>query len=282
MKLASFRHNGKESFGQVVGDGIVDLGDRLRHRYAGLRGLIAADALGEAAKATKGAAADYALSDISFLPTLPDPGKIICVGINYEAHRIETGRPKSDYPTLFVRFPESQVGHLEPMIKPKASERFDYEGELVVIIGKPGHQIEKKDAFAHIAGYSCYNDGSIRDWQGHSSQFTPGKNFYRSGAFGPWMVTPDEIPDAGKLTLSTRLNGEVMQHTSTSDLIFDIPTLLNYISAFTPLQPGDCIVTGTPGGVGARRTPPVWMKPGDTVEVEISGIGTLRNPIVGE
>lgn len=282
MKLASFCRDNKESFGEVIGEGIIDIGDRLRHRYPSLRSLIAANALAEAAQAAKGAKVDFAFADITFLPTLPDPGKIICVGINYEAHRIETGRPKSDYPTLFVRFPESHVGHLQPMVKPKASERYDYEGELVVIIGKPGHQIEKKDAAAHIAGYSCYNDGSIRDWQGHTSQFTPGKNFYRSGAFGPWMVTADEVVDAGALTLSTRLNGQVMQHTSTSDLIYDIPTLINYISAFTPLQAGDCIVTGTPGGVGARRNPPVWMKPGDTVEVEISGIGTLRNPIVGE
>ena len=202
------------------------------------------------------------------------------VGLNYAAHIEETGREDSDYPVLFSRYADCQVGHMQPMIKPARSDRFDYERELAVIIGKAGRDIAADAALGHVAGYACYNDGSVRDYQRHTHQFLPGKNFPATGAFGPWMVTADEIPDPSALTLETRLNGEVMQHATTNLLIFTIPDLIVYISEWSELHPGDVIVTGTPGAVGARRTPPVYMSQGDVIEVEISDLGLLANPIV--
>ena len=183
---------------------------------------------------------------------------------------------------LFARFPDSQQGHGEPLLKPRESDKFDYEGELAVIIGREGRRIPKEQAYDFIAGYSCYNDGSIRDWQRHSSQWIAGKNFVATGGFGPWMTTPDEVGDITQQTLVTRLNGREMQNSGIDLLIFDIPTLISYISTFTLLRPGDVVVTGTPGGVGFARKPPVYMKSGDICEVEISGVGTLRNPIALE
>ena len=211
---------------------------------------------------------------------IPDAAaKLLCVGINYMPHIKEMGRERPERPVLFVRFGDSIVGHGQPLLKPRESEQFDYEGELAVVIGKRARRVSRERALDYVAGYSCFNDGSVRDYQRHSPQFTPGKNFHASGAFGPWLVTADEIPDPRKLTLTTRLNGAVMQHESVGELCFDVPQLIEYCSTWTQLEPGDVIVTGTPGGVGAGRKPPVWMKPGDTVEVEISGIGTLRNPV---
>jgi 2-keto-4-pentenoate hydratase/2-oxohepta-3-ene-1,7-dioic acid hydratase in catechol pathway len=200
--------------------------------------------------------------------------------LNYAKHQAETGRPDVDHPTIFTRFADSQVGHLQPMIKPDQSVRFDYEAELAVVIGQGGRFISEDDALSHVAGYACYNDGSIRDWQRHTSQFTPGKNFPGTGAFGPYLVTPDEVGDYKKLPIESRLNGEVMQKATLADLIFPIPRLLSYISEFTPLSSGDVIVTGTPGGVGDRREPPIYMRPGDVIEVDIGIVGTLVNPIV--
>jgi len=279
MKLVSFRRNGKDGFGAVAGDGVVDLSARLGGKYEDLRSVLKAGALDELRKAAAGHKADVALSQITFLPVIANPKKILCIGLNYHEHREETGRPTTAHPTIFVRFAESQVGHGQPMLRPKESEQLDYEGELAAIIGKGGRHIPAAEAYEHVAGYSCYNDGSVRDWQRHTSQFTPGKNFVASGGFGPWMVTTDEIGDVTKQTLVTRLNGQQMQRTTIDMMIFDIPALIAYISTFTPLKPGDVIVTGTPGGVGHARKPQVFMKPGDVCEVEISGIGTLRNPI---
>ncbi len=281
MKLASFRLQNKDTYGAVVdGGGVIDLGKRLK--YPDLRALLAAGALGEAAAAVKGAKEDAKIVDITFLPVLPNPGKIICVGLNYKTHREETGRSETENPALFIRFADSQTSHLQPLIKPKASDKLDYEGELAVIIGKPGRHVPADKALGIVAGYSCYNDGSVRDWQNHTMQWTAGKNFPKTGSFGPWMVTTDEIPDPAKLTLTTRLNGNVMQHTTTDMLIWPIDVLIKYITTFTELRPGDVISTGTPGGVGFKRNPPVFMKAGDTVEVEISSIGILENPIVAE
>ena len=280
MKLASYRLQNKDSYGAVVDGGVIDLAKRLK--YPDLHSVIAAGALAEAAAAAKGAKPDATLEQISFLPVLPNPGKIICVGLNYKAHREETGRKETDNPALFVRFPDSQTAHLQPLVKPKASDMLDYEGELAVIIGKSGRHVPEDKALGIIAGYSCYNDGSVRDWQNHTIQWTAGKNFPKTGSFGPWMVTTDEIPDPTKLTLTTRLNGNVMQNSGTDLLIWSIPTLIKYITTFTELRPGDVISTGTPGGVGMKRTPPVWMKAGDTVEIEITGIGILKNQIVAE
>ncbi len=277
MKLASFRLNNKNSYGVVVGDGIVDLGRRLP--YADLRALLEADGLAKAADAAK-EKPDVKLADVEYLPLIANPGKIICVGLNYKAHREETGRKPTDNPALFVRFPDSQTAHGDIMVKPKNSVEFDYEGELAIVIGKSGRHIAEKDAFSIIAGYSCYNDGSVRDWQYHTMQWTPGKNYPKTGAFGPWMVTKDEIPDVNKLTLKTRLNGQQVQETGIDLMLFPIPVLINYITTFTQLNPGDVISTGTPGGVGVKRTPQLFMKPGDTVEVEISSIGILQNKVI--
>jgi 2-keto-4-pentenoate hydratase/2-oxohepta-3-ene-1,7-dioic acid hydratase in catechol pathway len=213
---------------------------------------------------------------------IPNPDKILCIGLNYETHRKETGRSEVENPTVFGRFANSQTGHLANIVRPRVSKDLDFEGELAVIIGRPGRYISRKDAWDHIAGYACYNEGSVRDYQRHTHQFTPGKNFPETGAFGPWMVTPDEAGDLAPLRLQTRLNGQVVQDATISQMIFDIPRQIEYCSAFTRLEPGDVIVTGTPGGVGSRRTPPLWMKPGDVVEVEIDRIGLLRNGIADE
>ena len=280
MKLVSFLIDGRPGYGAVKGDGVVDLGRRLPAKS--LRALLEADALGDAAALLASEKTDYALDAISYAPVIPDPGKIICVGLNYRDHVAETGRTVTEKPALFARFPTSQVGHLQPIIRPDVSDHFDYEGELALVIGKGGRHIRREDALKHVAGYSCYNEGSIRDWQRHTSQFLSGKTFDRSGAFGPWLVTADEIPDPSKLTLQTRLNGETVQRTTTDLLITDVPDLIVYCSTIMTLLPGDVIVTGTPGGVGFKRSPPLFMKPGDSVEVEISGIGVLRNPVAAE
>lgn len=216
------------------------------------------------------------------LPPITNPDKILCVGVNYDDHRKETGRDKSEKPVIFTRFADTQVGHGSALVRPRSSERFDYEGELAVVIGRPGRHIPESAALAHIAGYACYNDGSVRDWQRHTHQFTPGKNFPGSGGFGPWLVTADEVPDPFALTLTTRLNGQEVQKATTDLMIFDLKQLIAYISGFTKLNPGDVIITGTPGGVGDKRNPPLYMKPGDVAEVEISGIGLLRNPVIAE
>jgi 2-keto-4-pentenoate hydratase/2-oxohepta-3-ene-1,7-dioic acid hydratase in catechol pathway len=277
MKLATFKAAQGASYGAVTDKGIVDLGSRLS-RFPDLRSLIGNDGLEEARKLLS-RAPDYKLSEITWLPVIPNPDKIVCVGLNYEEHRVETGRDKTEQPALFLRVAESQVGHEQPIVRPRESSHLDFEAEIALVIGRPGRRIAQKDAWQHIAGYSCYNDGSVREWQRHTVQWTAGKNFARTGAFGPWMVSADEIPPGSELTLSCRLNGERMQHATTSQMIFKIPKLIEYISAFTTLLPGDVIVTGTPGGVGARRTPPRWMKPGDRVEVEIDRVGVLANSI---
>jgi 2-keto-4-pentenoate hydratase/2-oxohepta-3-ene-1,7-dioic acid hydratase in catechol pathway len=194
-------------------------------------------------------------------------------------HIREMGRERPDKPVLFTRFAASVVGHGQPLVKPLASEQFDFEGELAVIIGRRARRVSRERALDYVAGYSCFNDGSVRDFQRHSAQFTPGKNFHASGAFGPWLVTTDEVPDPRALRLTTRLNGEVVQDESVGELCFDVPALIEYCSIFAQLEPGDVIVTGTPGGVGAGRKPPLWMKPGDTIEVEIEGIGKLSNTL---
>ena len=219
------------------------------------------------------------MDEITLLPVIPNPGKIFCIGHNYEEHRLETERDRTAHPSVFLRLPESQVAHDQPILCPRESAHLDYEGEIAIVIGKPGRRIAESEAWAHVAGYACYNDGSVRDWQRHTSQFTPGKNFVATGAFGPWLVSAGEIPAGERLTLTTRLNGQVMQQAATDMMIFPIPRLVAYCSTFLPLATGDVIVTGTPGGVGARRTPPVYMKPGDVVEVEVSRVGVLRNTI---
>ena len=224
----------------------------------------------------------FALSDVKMLPTIPRPDKILCIGLNYMGHIRETGRDVPAYPTIFTRYPSTVVGHGQPLVRSKLSDNFDFEGEFAVVIGKPGHHISKDTAMSHVAGYTCFNDGSIRDYQRHTTQFWAGKNFRHSGAMGPWMVTPDELGDPTAPRMVTRLNNEIMQDTSVGDLAFSIADLIVYLSSILELSPGDIIATGTPSGVGLFRDPKVFMKPGDVVEVEIEGIGTLSNPVVDE
>ncbi len=225
---------------------------------------------------------DHAVDDVAMLAPLGPTSKIICVGLNYRGHVAETGRDEIGYPTLFTRFADSHVAPGAPLVQPAASGRFDFEGELAVFIGRGGRHIPASEAMAHVGGYSCYNDGSVRDWQRHSTQFTAGKNFANTAAIGPWVVTADDIADPASLSITTRLNGEVMQHATLVQMMHSIPALIEYISTFTPLGAGDVIATGTPEGVGAFRTPPVWMRPGDRIEVEIPGVGLLVNDIVAE
>lgn len=280
MKLASYKADGKESFGVVVGDGVVSLNDKMGGKYAGLKELIAAGAFDEAAKALQGAAPDHDLSSIEFLPVIPNPGKIICIGINYKAHAAEHGETDMVKPNIFIKFTDCLSAHEGQMMRPKVSEQFDYEGELAVIVGKAGRYIEPKDALSHVAGYTCFCETSVRDFIKES--LITGKNFPNCAPLGPWLVTADEIPDPSKLHLTTRLNGKVMQDSGTDMLMHGVPELITYISRFTPLSPGDIISTGTPEGIGAKRDPQVWMKAGDVLEVEISDIGTLRGHVADE
>jgi 2-keto-4-pentenoate hydratase/2-oxohepta-3-ene-1,7-dioic acid hydratase in catechol pathway len=278
MKLATFKTAQGASYGIVTAKGIVDLKRYLGNQYPDLKSLIEANAFDQARKHAA-EAPDYKESDITWLPVIPNPGKIICVGLNYQDHVVETKRDNTEQPAIFLRVPESQVGHKQPIVRPRESTDLDYEAEIAVIIGRPGRRISQEKSWQHIAGYSCYNDGSVRDWQRHTIQWTAGKNFAATGGFGPWMVSADEIPPGTKMTLSCRLNGERMQHATTEQMIFKIPKIIEYVSTWTTLQPGDVLVTGTPGGVGSRRTPPVWMKPGDKVEIEIDKVGILENTI---
>ena len=281
MKLASFKTAQGPSYGAVAGKGIVDLRRYLGNQFPDLKALIAGNGFAQVQQYLS-ATPDYQASDITWLPLIPNPDKIICVGLNYQEHVVETGRDNTEQPAIFLRLPESQVGHRQPIVRPRESTNLDYEAEIALVISKAGRRISQKDSWSHIAGYSCYNDGSVRDWQRHTIQWTAGKNFARTGGFGPWMVSADEIPPGTKMTLSCRLNGERMQHATTEQMIFKIPKIIEYVSAWTTLVPGDVIVTGTPGGVGARRTPPIWMKPGDRVEVEIDKVGILENTIADD
>jgi 2-keto-4-pentenoate hydratase/2-oxohepta-3-ene-1,7-dioic acid hydratase in catechol pathway len=282
MKLVSFISAGRPSYGVVTASGVIDLGRRLGDRCPTLRRLLAARALPEAERIARTAAPDFPLEDLELTPVIPDPDKIICVGLNYRDHVAETGRTVTEKPALFARFAVSQVGHLQPLVKPAVSDEFDYEGELAVVIGDGGRHIPAERALESVAGYSCYNEGSVRDWQRHTSQYLAGKTFAGTAGFGPWLATADEIPDPSQLMLETRLNGQIVQHATTDLMITSVPEQIAYISTVLPLLPGDVIVSGTPGGVGAKRAPPLFMRPGDVAEVEISGIGVLRNPVVAE
>ena len=279
MRWLSFEVAGRESFGFLGEDDVLtDVGARCG--FPDLKAAIAADALTQLA-------ADVGndripLSDIRYLPTIPNPDKVLCVGLNYRAHQEETGRGGEGVPTIFTRFAASQMGHLEPMVRPRESATLDYEGEIAMIIGRPGRRIARADALSHVAGFSIYNDGSVREYQRQTSQFTPGKNFSATGGFGPWMMTPDEIGDLDDMEITTRLNGEVMQNARASLLVHGFAELIEFCSIFTELVPGDVIVTGTPGGVGAARTPPVFMDDGDSIEIEVKPIGRLVNPVIAD
>ncbi len=280
MKLASFSSATNTSYGVVAGDGIIDVGRRIGERFPTLRDAVSGRALDEIRRHANDAP-DLPLSAVKLLPPIPNPDKIVCVGLNYKEHAAEAGAAIPEFPMLFVRLTNTLAAHDSPMIRPKLSGDFDYEAELVIVMAKGGRHIAKAAALDHVLGYSCFNDGSIRDFQFKHS-LAAGKNFPATGGFGPWIVTRDEIPDPSALTISTRVNGKEVQRSGIDDLIFDVPSIIAYVSGFTPLEPGDVIATGTPSGVGFARKPPLWLKAGDVVEVEISGIGVLRNPVVAE
>lgn len=278
MKLASFNVSGRATYGAVTDDGVAEASAAFRQKFGSLRSVLDADAEDELGD---NLVVDSA-AEIEFLPPVPNPDKILCVGVNYRPHIEEMGRQVPEHPVVFTRFAGSLVGHDRPILRPLVSEQFDFEGELAVVIGKRTRHVSRDQALEHVAGYCCFMDGSVRDWQRHTMQFTPGKNFDRSGSIGPCIVTTDEIPDPSVLELTTRVNGELMQRGKLAELVFDVPKLIEYCSTFSELLPGDIIATGTPGGVGAARTPPVWLKHGDIVEVDIENIGVLRSPVWDE
>lgn len=281
MKIGSYIYKGKTSYGVRTEKGIVDLGKRLGNKYKDFPTLLKAFALGEVEEIVKNQNIDFFEKDIHFLPLMPGQVNVYCAGINYLDHIKETGREKPKFPTLFIKTQQSFVGHKQNLIRPKVSHQYDYEGEFAVVIGKPGRYIDKENWREYVAGYSIIMDGSIRDFQKRAVD--QGKNFYQSSSSGPWMITLDEAPkDFNDIKLITRLNGIIMQESDIGQLCFDIGDLISYYSQIFYFQPGDMIATGTPGGVGSRKNPPVWMAHGDELEIEISGIGILKNNVVDE
>lgn len=278
MKYVSFRDGSRASYGVLTNDEIMDLG-AVQNAPADLRAALESDRLDELMHRNP---PTLSYEAVELLPVIPNPSKILCVGHNYESHRQETGRAKVNHPSIFTRFADTLVAHGQAIQRPSVSINLDYEGELAIVIGRGGRHIPEETALKHIAGYACFNDASVRDWQWHTSQFAPGKNFPQTGGFGPWLVTPDEAGDLLEVRVTTRLNGEVVQDQPIKDMIFPIAKIISYISAFTHLSAGDVIATGTPGGVGAKRMPPLWMHQGDTVEVDIGPIGVLKNSVADE
>ncbi|WP_279633614.1 fumarylacetoacetate hydrolase family protein [Arthrobacter crystallopoietes] len=284
MKLVSYTHNGEESFGAVIGENVVDL--RGPSSCGNLAEFVGSNAFANREELIRGIDSTP-LNQVTLLPPIPRPEKIVCAVRNYMDHHKEVlaagmQRELTEYPPIFLRVWRSQSAHGQPIVRPRASESLDWEGELAVIIGKEGRDIAEDDAWDHVAGYSCYNDASVREWQFHAKQIAAGKNFENTGGFGPWLVTADEVVPGQTLKITTRLNDEVVQSGDTSHLIFSVPQLINYASTIFTLVPGDVIVTGTPAGVGWSRKPQRFMKPGDTVEVEIESIGILKNPVTAQ
>lgn len=277
MKLASYLHEGRPGWGCVFDDGVAPL----TATWPSLR-VALADGIEAISCAVEAVPERLAANALAWCPPVPEPGKIICVGVNYGRHAAEAGRELPAHPSLFVRFADSFVGTGQPVVRPLASQTLDYEGELAVVIGRPARHVDPSDALAHVAGYCCLAENSVREFQRHAAQVTAGKNFEHSGSMGPWLVTTDEIGDPAHLRVMTRLNGQTVQDASVSDMLFGVPELIAYITRFTTLRPGDVIATGTPEGVGMSHRPPLWLRPGDLLEVEIPGIGVLCNPVKDE
>jgi len=289
MRLISCVHQGRAAIGVVKSADaaeFVDLGAAGFSLAGDMTALLAAPGGLAAAKAAADAAPARAvqpLAGITYLPVVPRPPKILCLGLNYADHAKEGGHAKPEYPSFFMRGPTSQVAHRQPILRPKVSTKLDYEAELALIVGTRARHLSRANALACVAGYSCYNDGSVRDYQRKTSQWTIGKNFDATGGFGPWLVTADELPaGCAGLRVQSRLNGKVMQDANTKDFLFDVAEALCLLTECLTLEPGDVIITGTPGGVGHARTPPVWMVPGDLCEIDIEGVGVLSNPIADE
>ena len=282
MNFISFLNNNEERFGIVFNNKVTDLTGQINN-IKSLKELIQFNCLEEGRSYAKNNPGDIDINSIKLLPVIPNPSKIICVGLNYHEHVKETEKTIADNPVTFQRFNDSQVAHMENMIIPKASDNLDFEGEMALIMKDSESHLSEDDALKYIAGYSCYNDGSVRDWQRHTkSTFGMGKNFKKTGSFGPHMVLAQDIDDYKQLTIKTYLNGEVMQSASLSQLIFDLPFLISYVSKALPWRAGDVLVTGTPGGVGFKRNPPIYLKEGDKVDITISEIGTLSNTLQNE
>ncbi len=284
MKIATFESDGRISYGVVKNDGIVDAGSHFSGRFPDVRALISARALDELEQLARQTPANLKLSEIRLLKPIPNPGKILCVGVNYpdRAAEYKDNAEQPKYPSIFVRFPASLVASEEAIVRPPESTQLDYEGEVALIVGRRGRRVKESDALGHVAGYTICNEGTIRDWLRHGKfNVTPGKNFERTGAVGPWVVTADEI-GAQPMRIITRVNGEIRQDDTTDRMIFSIPFLISYISHFCTLEPGDILITGTPTGAGARFDPPRYLVPGDVVEVQVPGIGTLRNRVIDE
>ena len=282
MNFISFLNNNEERFGIVFNNKVTDLTGQINN-IKSLKELIQFNCLEEGRSYAKNNPGDIDINSIKLLPVIPNPSKIICVGLNYHEHVKETEKTIADNPVTFQRFNDSQVAHMENMIIPKASDNLDFEGEMALIMKDSESHLSEDDALKYIAGYSCYNDGSVRDWQRHTkSTFGMGKNFKKTGSFGPHMVLAQDIDDYKQLTIKTNLNGEVMQSASLSQLIFDLPFLISYVSKALPWRAGDVLVTGTPGGVGFKRNPPIYLKEGDKVDITISEIGTLSNTLQNE
>jgi 2-keto-4-pentenoate hydratase/2-oxohepta-3-ene-1,7-dioic acid hydratase in catechol pathway len=281
MRFVSFTANHRSSYGVAVPGGVYDLGARIGAIAPDLKAYLTAVALGFSSRPKIGDA-DFAFGEFTYAPVIPNPQKILCVGLNYEEHRKETGRAEAAHPAIFTRFADTLIGQGAPILLPSISTALDYEGELAIVVGRSAFRIGESEALNHVAGYACFNDATLRDWQRHTHQFTPGKNFPGTGPLGPELVTPDEVGDFNSRRLETRLNGTVVQTATLGEMLFSPARIIAYVSAFTPLQPGDVIATGTPGGVGFKRHPQLFMRPGDEVEVVIEGIGALRNPIAAE
>lgn len=281
MRVASFHFRQQPCYGVVSAAGVRPAPPAFQVRFPDLKSVLAAGALGELAIAVQDSA-PLDINLLQFAMPIPDPARIICIGVNYLEHIHEMGRKRPAYPSLFTRFNDTMVGHGRPVVRPRISTEYDYEGELAVVIGRTARYLSEADALAHVAGYTCFFDGSVRDWQNHTTQFSPGKNFPASGSCGPWLVTTDEMPDLSQARLQTRVNAEVLQSAPLSDLCFGVAQIVAYCSGFCQLNPGDIIATGTPSGVGFARKPPRWLKAGDRIEVEIDGIGVLANTVVDE
>ncbi len=283
MKLASYVHEGRESFGLALEGGLFDLGSRLAGRASSLVDVLCGVAREDALRLAASAKPEIAFDAVRFLPPVVRPGKILCVGINYASRPGEHQQGTPKWPSLFYRTPSAQVGHNVNLMRPPESTEFDYEGEIAIVIGARGRRISPDKALGHIAGYACFNEGSVRDWMKHGVyNVTAGKNFEASGSFGPWVATPDEIADPHNMRITTRVNGEVRQDDTTARMIFPFEQLIAYISTFTTLEPGDVIVTGTPTGAGVRFDPPKWLHAGDVLEIEVEGVGVLRNTVADE
>jgi 2-keto-4-pentenoate hydratase/2-oxohepta-3-ene-1,7-dioic acid hydratase in catechol pathway len=282
LRFVTFARAGVAGFGVVVdGAAVVDLTGALPGAGS-LRDLLSQDRMAEAGEVAAGRKARLALADLQLLPVIPDPSKVICVGINYVAHAAEAGRTVGEHPVIFQRYAESLTAHGEPLMRPIVSDQFDFEGEVAVVIGKGGDHIAEADALNHVAGYTLFNDASVRDWQFHTHQYGMGKNFRSSGALGPFLLTADEVPDPRELSLETFVNGNRMQAGSLDQLAFDIPRIISYVSQAMAWKPGDIIATGTPSGIGFKRTPPLFLRSGDVVEVRSPQLGTLSNPVIDE